>query len=480
MASLRSRLTLTHTLVALLTVVLVVLLASGLIVRAYREFSQQQAVLFSQRLAVALGQFYITNRGWDNIEQSLEQRLDAQSPLAGRRVIVVDRRERIVYDSVEVLQIGESLPPTFLRQQPSAPIQMPPRFAGRARERIVGHVIVPTTGPNNQSEPERAFLRSIIWIVVVGSGLAGGVALVVALFVSGQLTRPLRLLTQAAQRLATGERQQPLPINDRGELGDLARAFNTMTAELTRQEDLRRQLVADIAHELRTPLSVLRLQVESLADGVEQPTPQVLASLGHEVGLLSHLVDDLRLLSLVDAGRLSLSIEALDAQAALERAAAVAAPRARQAGIDLRVEPQGVLPPVRADAQRLAQILGNLVENALRYTAQGGAVTLRTRAATNDGLPSTPQPSATSSSFIPRSSVIIFEVSDTGVGIASADLPHIFDRFYRADRTRTRETGGSGLGLAIVQRLVEAQGGHVSVESTPGQGTTFRVMLPVA
>jgi signal transduction histidine kinase len=479
MASLRSRLTLTHTLVALLTVVLVVLLASGLIVRAYREFSRQQAIAFSQRLGVALGQFYITNRGWDNIEQSLAQRLDAQSPLAGRRVIVVDRRERVVYDSAEIVQAGEMLPPTLLRQ-PSAPIQIAPRFAGRSREPVVGQVIVPITGPNSQSDPERAFLRSIMWIVVAGSGLAGGVALVVALIMSGQLTRPLRLLTQAAQRLAAGERQQPLPINDQGELGDLARAFNTMTAELTRQEDIRRQLVADIAHELRTPLSVLRLQVESLADGVEQPTPQVLASLGHEVGLLSHLVDDLRLLSLADAGRLSLAIEALDVQAALERAAAIAAPRARQAGVDLRVESNGALPPVRADAQRLDQVLSNLIENALRYTAQSGAVTLSARAAINDGLPSAPQQSAASDSLLPSSSVIIFEVSDTGVGIAPADLPHIFDRFYRADRTRARETGGSGLGLAIVQRLVEAQGGQVSVESTPGQGTTFRIMLPVA
>ena len=279
------------------------------------------------------------------------------------------------------------------------------------------------------------------------------------------------------------QRHGPIPVIANDEIGELTHAFNSMAGELERQEDLRRQQVADIAHELRTPLSVLRLQVESLQDGVEQPTPETLDSLGEEVDLLSRLVDDLRLLSLADAGQLQLHEEDLDAAASLERAAAVAAPRARQQGVDLRVEPTSALPLLRADPQRLAQILGNLVENALRYTPPGGTVKLRAYVA--DSRQSAVGSNHSSlithhSSLITTHHSLVLEVTDTGPGIAPDDLTHIFDRFYRTDRARARETGGSGLGLAIVQRLAEAQGGQVEATSVLGRGTTFSVSFPVA
>jgi signal transduction histidine kinase len=277
------------------------------------------------------------------------------------------------------------------------------------------------------------------------------------------------------------------------ELAALAHSFNTMAAELDRQEHLRRQLVADIAHELRTPLSVLRLQVESLEDGVEQPTPHMLSSLGQEVHLLTRLVDDLRLLSLADAGQLSLTLEAVDPLAVLRRVAAAAEPRARQQQIELRVEHIGALPNVCADSQRLAQVLGNLVENALRYTPAGGVVTLvaremrdrrleiRDSALTQSPISNLQSPISNLQSPISSPQLhIAFEIRDTGPGIAPTDLPHIFERFYRTDRARSRESGGSGLGLAIVQRLVEAQGGKVDVSSELGKGTTFCVLLPAA
>jgi signal transduction histidine kinase len=323
--------------------------------------------------------------------------------------------------------------------------------------------------------------------VIGGSVLAGVIALAVGLLITRQITQPLGSLTEAARRLAAGQRHQPLAIPREAELAALAHSFNTMAAELDRQEHLRRQLVADIAHELRTPLSVLRLQVESLEDGIEQPTPQMLTSLGNEVHLLSWLVDDLRLLSLADAGQLSLTLEAVDPLAALRSVAAAAEPRARQQQIELRIEHVGALPNVCADPQRLAQVLGNLVENALRYTPAGGVVTLGARTVGDWSLEAYPerrQRSGDHSIAQPPisnlQSPIVFEIHDTGPGIAPDDLPHIFERFYRADRARSRESGGSGLGLAIVQRLVEAQGGQVDVSSELGKGTTFRVLLPAA
>jgi signal transduction histidine kinase len=270
------------------------------------------------------------------------------------------------------------------------------------------------------------------------------------------------------------------------ELAELATAFNSMAAELERQQQLRRQLVADIAHELRTPLSVLRVQLESLEDGIEQPTPTTLASLSEEVGLLTRLVDDLRLLSLADAGQLSLAIADVDAVAAAERVVRTATTRARQQGVDLRAELPMVGsdagPPLRvlADPQRLAQVLGNLVENALRYTPTGGVIVVRVRGMGDGGWGLEDQllrPSPHPPSPIP---CIVFEVADTGPGIPADQLSHIFERFYRTDKARARETGGSGLGLAIVQRLVEMQGGRIWASSAVGRGAIFHVALPAA
>jgi signal transduction histidine kinase len=353
---------------------------------------------------------------------------------------------------------------------------------------------------------ERAFLFGMYLSIAVGSVLAGVVALIVGSLITGRVTRPLRALKDAARRLASGARHEPLALPPDAELAELASAFNSMAAELERQQLLRRQLVADIAHELRTPLSVLRVQIDSLEDGIEQPTPATLASLSEEVGLLTRLVDDLRLLSLADAGQLSLSIGDVDATAAAERVVRMAAARARQQGIDLRTELPDAPLTVVADPQRLAQVLGNLVENALRYTPSGGNIVVRVYAdhqpPTTHHRPPTTEPrtkqlgvdqqapnltgspahplthSPGPPSVVGRRSSVVFEVADTGPGIPPDELPQIFERFYRADKTRARETGGSGLGLAIVQRLVEMQGGRIWASSAVGRGATFHVALP--
>jgi signal transduction histidine kinase len=457
--------------VALVGVVTVAVLATGLIRAAFNRFAPQTD---ADTLATQIGDRYEQWGGWDGVADRLRRARQSgqfgQTALGrlfrNRRVQIVDSQGYLVFDSAGPAQR-----------------RIVPRIPGGTESPVivdgqqVGSVIV--SGQRAiLNQAERSFLGVVYLSVIGGSVLAALVALAVGLVITGRVTRPLRTLRDAAQRLAIGARHEPLPIPPERELAELAISFNTMAAELEHQQRLRRQLVADIAHELRTPLSVLQLQVEGLEDGIEQPTPATLHSLAEELSLLTRLVDDLRLLSLADAGQLSLAPEDLDAAAIVDRAVATATPRARQQQIDLRAERPSPALAVAADPQRLAQILGNLIENALRYTPAGGTVTLGAKRTEEQGLRT--EKCSTQSSVLAPQSWIVFEVTDTGAGVPPDELPRIFERFYRTDKARARETGGTGLGLAIVQRLVEMQGGRIWASSTISQGTTFHVALPAA
>jgi signal transduction histidine kinase len=461
MRSLRSRLTFTHALVAFVGVVIVAVLVTAVLRLAFDRLTDRRIQAEADAAADVIAAVYQRRQSWDGVAQVLQRRVAQNRPndlLRRRRLLVYDASGNLVFDN------GGGLAPR--QSPPRTGLESPITVDGRA----VGSVVMGgQVGEFTQAETE--FLRMVRWSLIAGSALAVLIALVVGRVITGRVTRPLRSMQGAAHRLASGGSHQPLAIPPDRELAELAVSFNTMAAELGRQEQLRRQQVADIAHELRTPLSVLRLQLESIEDGIAQPTPETLRSLAEETSLLTRLVDDLRLLSLADAGQLSLAIEAVDASAAGERVVGNVAPRARQQQIDLRIErPQAAL-AVLADPQRLLQILGNLIENALRYTPAGGTVTLRLAQSAASSAPSLPAHPA---------GWVVFEVADTGAGIPASELPQIFERFYRADKARARETGGSGLGLAIVQRLVEMQSGRIWVSSALGQGTTFHVALPAA
>jgi signal transduction histidine kinase len=228
-----------------------------------------------------------------------------------------------------------------------------------------------------------------------------------------------------------------------------------MSLDLERATQARRQMTADIAHDLRSPLSVISGYSEALSDGKLPGTPETYNILYQETKHLSHLVEDLRLLSLADAGELSLILQPIDPRQILERVAARHAVKAQQKGISLRVEAVQDLPAVSMDGERISQVLDNLILNAFRYTPRGGEIILAAK---------------------PLNGAIQLQVRDNGGGIAPEDLPYIFDRFYRGDRSR-QENGESGLGLAIAKSIVEAHGGMIAVESTPGQGTVFNITL---
>ncbi len=295
-------------------------------------------------------------------------------------------------------------------------------------------------------------------------GLAA-ILLGLATFVSGRISRPLHRLTRAAQQLAAGDLS--VRVADAGvqEIHDLAAAFNTMAGALATADQQRRQLTADVAHELRTPLSIIRGRLEGLQDGVYTATPDEIAALLDETALLERLIEDLRLLALADAGQLPLYREPLDPAALVRDVVAAHVPLACAQGVTLGATIAPDLPEIQADPQRLAQVLGNLVTNAVRHTPPGGAVTLYAwRPPPGAGVPAG----------------LLLACHDTGTGIAPADLPYVFDRFWRADRARARSHGGAGLGLAIARRLVEAHGGQIWATSAPDAGTTLTLRLPLA
>jgi two-component system sensor histidine kinase BaeS len=266
----------------------------------------------------------------------------------------------------------------------------------------------------------------------------------------------LQSLGAAARRLGRGDLTQRADTDGPAEIQQLARSFNVMAAGLEEAERHRRNLTADIAHELRTPLSNIQGYLEAIRDGLIQPTPDTIDTIHGQALHLSRLVEDLRLLAQVEAGELTLELSPTSMEELLQSGVEAVRPRAEAKGVSLSIETEPPLPALDLDSTRMAQVVGNLLENAITHTPEGGSVTVSAHA---DG------------------SGIEVAVADTGPGIAPEDLPRLFDRFYRVDPSRSRSTGGTGLGLTIARRLVEAHGGTIEAESVLGAGSRFAIRL---
>ncbi|WP_324669158.1 sensor histidine kinase [Geochorda subterranea] len=308
--------------------------------------------------------------------------------------------------------------------------------------------------------PERRFLdqvRSLLWTVGGGAALAGaGLGVLMA----STMSRRLRELAGRALALAQAAHQAPPARGD--EVDQLAEAFDTMEAALARKEAQRRRLLADIAHELKTPLAVVQANLESMLDEMAPPRPERIAALHTQVAMLSRLVNDLRDLALAEAGELSLHRRPTDLAELLEQAADLWRPRFEEMGARLVVEHE-TLPKAWVDGDRIGQVLANLLSNAVRHLpGEGGWVRLRLRAG---GTPDRPE--------------AIVTVEDNGPGIPPESLPYLFDHLFRADHSRSRQTGGSGIGLSVVKSVVQAHGGRVWAANRPEGGAAFGVVLPL-
>jgi len=298
-------------------------------------------------------------------------------------------------------------------------------------------------------------MRFLLW-----GGLAAiGIAAALTFFISQRLLSPVRALTTAARKLGKGDLSQRVEYGGKGEMGELALTFNSMAGDLERAEKLRRDLVADTAHELRTPLSNIRGYLEAVRDGLVKPDAATIDSLHEEATLLSRLVDDLQELALAEAHELKLVRQPEDIGGVIAQAVSSMQADAALKGVNLKAELPAGLPQCDVDAQRIGQVLRNLLANAVTHTPAGGSITVSAALAGEQ---------------------VEVSVSDTGEGIPLEEQANIFERFYCADKSRSRRTGGSGLGLTIARRLVEAHGGCIRVQSEPGKGSRFTFTVLIA
>lgn len=417
----------------------------------FRRFAHGSGMMAGRwgDLAATLADYYAVQGSWDGVERVIPRMgMHGRGGMmgGGPMVLLADARGRVVYDETGASE-GARLSGRDL--EAGLPILVDGRRVGTLL--MAGGELLTTE--------QQDFLRRMRTALAISGGAALLVALFLgAVFVRG-ITRPLRRLVTASGAIAAGELDTRVPVRSRDEIGELALAFNRMAAELARAEEARRQQSADIAHELRTPLTVIQGQLEALMDGVFPADEEHLAPLLEQAQTLRRLVDDLRTLSLADAGQLSLTLVPTDlggwAAGVVTGFRSVAAER----GVDLRLELPDAPLRLVIDPQRLTQVLGNLLDNALRHTPQGGQVHI--------GLSI-------------HGDEVRVSVTDSGAGVPPADLALLFERFWRGDASRSRRTGGSGLGLAIARRIVEAHGGQIWAENAPAGGLRVTFALPVA
>jgi len=424
-----------------------------------RFIIEQERSQFETTLAV----YYQTNGSWYGVQHYLEQYYGGPAPRpenfprpGNGNLPPNNRRERhhlfglvdaqglVVLPLLPTFPLGSRVTGNVLAR--GEPVEVDGNVVG---------TILTTTRPPGLSPAEMAFLRRANNALLLATGGAMLVALVVGVLLARTLTRPLQALTEATHRMAGGALEQVVPVKSKDEIGELAAAFNQMSRAVARANNARRQMTADVAHELRTPLTVIAGYIESMRDGVLKPTPDRLSVIYAEIEHLQHLVGDLRILSQADAGELKLNRQLVAPGELLQQAFAMFEHQAAQQDIRLAVRADASLPKILVDETRLLQVLTNLISNALRYTPAGGQIELLAA---------------------PDGGGLTLTVRDTGQGIAPDDLPFVFDRLYRADKSRAEENGESGLGLAIAKAIVEAHGEQIDAHSEgKGRGSSFTI-----
>ena len=428
------------------------------------EISDDEAV----QLARNLSREYTTSGGWDTADRALSEAGYSYGEAPGGEGAddgEEDHVEALHRDPLRVVIVGVDgnvLTDNAAELQPGAPA---PDLGGR-RETVfdlttnepVGYAYVDVNREFLSSE-SHGFLNRLLLITIIGGALTAGVAILLAGWLSRRITAPVAALTEATQAIAQGDSTE-LPVNSSDELGQMSAAFNRMTSALANQREIRARLVDDVAHELNTPLTVIQLEARGLRDGLQTPA-RASDLITQEVERLRGLVTDLNSLAETDYGELSLDLERTSVTALLTAEVERWQPQARARKVELSLQLGGDLPEVDLDRMRMSQALGNLLSNATRACTAGGAIVLGAE--------------------LEGGEAVAISITDDGAGIDATDLPHVFERFYRTDQSRSRGMAGTGLGLAITRAIVEAHGGTITLSSAgPGQGVTAVIRLPLA
>jgi len=409
----------------------------------YEQISEQYRV---KEIPLRL-YLYWWNQGrrWEGVQSVIED----TASISGTHIILVAVNGTVIGDSQGTL-LGQYYNP----DSPGRNLTLP-----WSTELLAKVYIISDPEADPYVAPFRGLSESINRFLLLGGAVAIVIALILTFVLSRRISSPIGVLANAARRLGRGDLSQRVQFKGKGEIKELAEDFNSMAAGLEHAEQLRRNLIADVAHELRTPLSNIRGYLEAIRDRVMKPNAATIRSLNEETALLSRLVDELQELSLAEAGELKLVYQAEDITKLVKQAVTPLQPQLAAKEISLSLDLPDNLPLVNIDRQRVNEVLYNLLENAVAYTHKGGTINV---AAAKQG------------------DWVEVSVSDTGEGIPAEDLPNIFERFYRVDKSRARVTGGGGLGLTIAKRLVEAHGGTIKVQSKLGKGSRFSFTIPIA
>ena len=436
----------------LLAFLLVSIISSGIIVlftrvATNREFEKFVSDRYKYELVEELGKYYQQNQTWDGVEKAFKQfgrepnDHDYDRPLF---FSIAEPDGKIVVAGTD-RKMGEILSAEELSH--CSPIQV--------ENKTVGVLLLAYSPDRNPMEDE--FLRRLngsIFLSAVGTII---VALFLGILLSRSITRPIRELTKATHAMADGNLNQKVNVRSRDEIGELAESFNKMSSDLSRSFNLRKQMTADIAHELRTPLSLIIGHAEGVHDGVLEPNHENFEIIREEAERLEHLVNDLRTLSLADAGELSVDFQPININNLISDIYTHYISPFNQQRITLNLKPASVTLTANLDPSRFTQVLNNILDNALHYTPAGGSVDIETKLVENK---------------------IQIAIQDNGEGVTPEDAAHLFDRFYRADEARNRNDGGSGLGLAIAKSIIDMHGGKIWAESEKGKGLKMVIELP--
>jgi two-component system, OmpR family, sensor histidine kinase BaeS len=400
-------------------------------------------------IVAQLTEYYENNGTWAGAEVYMYPDSGHQGPGGGppRRIpfILTDPKGAVLIAN-DRYKVGDKVSTSDLKQGVSI----------SEDGRVVG-VLVPMPMPFQGQPREVEFIQRINLYLVYGALVGMVIALLLGIILSRTLTRPIRELTRATHAVSEGDLSQQVPVRSRDELGELARAFNKMSSELSRSVNARKQMTADIAHELRTPLSLILGHAEAVHDGVLPPSRENFEIIREEATRLEHLINDLRTLSLADAGELSMQVETIDPQRLIQEVYSLYQYQAQKKNITFELDTAPNLPLIEVDPGRMTQVLTNILDNAMRHTPEGGRIIL---------------------AALEADDMVELSVQDSGPGLDIEEADRIFERLYRADPSRYREDGGSGLGLAIAKSIVQAHGGQISAESKPGSGLKIKICLP--